>query len=200
MRRGGGTGAGAPRSPEEGTFPTRCLPSRRPGRSRPSGDGGSSRFRRLGWAPGHATTVGSAYQPAPEQIYRARPALREPPRGPAVFPAGGSDSALRLGGDSRPVQLGLRGTAAAARAGASSCPAAGVAEAQEDIHLVIRLLLCVHGRRVQITSEQGIVFQVSSVLSLSRIRLLATPWTAARQASLSITNSGACSNSCPLSW
>ena len=27
----------------------------------------------------------------------------------------------------------------------------------------------------------------------------ATPWTAARQASLSITNSGACSNSCPLS-
>ena len=28
----------------------------------------------------------------------------------------------------------------------------------------------------------------------------ATPWTAAHQASLSITNSGAYSNSCPLSW
>ena len=38
-------------------------------------------------------------------------------------------------------------------------------------------------------SEQGLVFQVSSVLSLSRIRLFATLWTAACQASLSITNS-----------
>ena len=37
----------------------------------------------------------------------------------------------------------------------------------------------------------------SSVQSLSRVRLFATPWTAARQASLSITNSGAYSNSCP---
>ena len=32
-------------------------------------------------------------------------------------------------------------------------------------------------------------FQFSSVPSLSRVRLFATPWTAARQASLSITNS-----------
>ena len=32
-------------------------------------------------------------------------------------------------------------------------------------------------------------FQFSSVQSLSRVRLFATPWTAARQASLSITNS-----------
>ena len=32
-------------------------------------------------------------------------------------------------------------------------------------------------------------FQFSSVQSPSRVRLLATPWTAARQASLSITNS-----------
>ena len=31
--------------------------------------------------------------------------------------------------------------------------------------------------------------QLSSVRSLSRVRLFATPWTAARQASLSITNS-----------
>ena len=30
---------------------------------------------------------------------------------------------------------------------------------------------------------------ISSVQSLSRVRLIATPWTAARQASLSITNS-----------
>ena len=33
------------------------------------------------------------------------------------------------------------------------------------------------------------LFQLSSVQSLSRVRLFATPWTAARQASLSITNS-----------
>ena len=39
----------------------------------------------------------------------------------------------------------------------------------------------------------------SSVQSLSYVWLFATPWTAAHQASLSITNSGAFSNSCPLS-
>ena len=38
-----------------------------------------------------------------------------------------------------------------------------------------------------------------SVQSLSHVRLFATPWTAARPASLSIINSQACSNSCPLS-
>ena len=41
---------------------------------------------------------------------------------------------------------------------------------------------------------------VSSVQSLSRVRLFTTPWTAARQTSLSITNSWACSNSCPSTW
>ena len=40
--------------------------------------------------------------------------------------------------------------------------------------------------------------QFSSVQSLSRVRLSATPWTAALQASLSITNSYP--NPCPLSW
>ena len=39
----------------------------------------------------------------------------------------------------------------------------------------------------------------SSVQSLSHVQLFATPWTAARQASLSITNYGACLNLCPLS-
>ena len=38
-----------------------------------------------------------------------------------------------------------------------------------------------------------------SVQSLICVRLSMTPWTAAHQASLSITNSRACSNSCPLS-
>ena len=33
----------------------------------------------------------------------------------------------------------------------------------------------------------------------SRVRLFVTPWTAARQASLSSPSPGACSNSCPLS-
>ena len=39
----------------------------------------------------------------------------------------------------------------------------------------------------------------SSVQSLSRVQLFVTPWTIARQASLSIINSWACSNSCPSS-
>ena len=40
----------------------------------------------------------------------------------------------------------------------------------------------------------------SSVQSLSHVWVFVTPWTAARQASLSITNSGVYSNSCPSSW
>ena len=40
---------------------------------------------------------------------------------------------------------------------------------------------------------------LSSVQSLNRVRLFATPWIAARQASLSIINSWSFSNSCPLS-
>ena len=43
---------------------------------------------------------------------------------------------------------------------------------------------------------------INSVLfsqSLSCVRLFTTPWTAARKASLSITNSWTCSNSCPSS-
>ena len=39
-----------------------------------------------------------------------------------------------------------------------------------------------------------------SVQSLSRVQLFVTPWIAAGQASLSITNSGVYSNSCPSSW
>ena len=41
--------------------------------------------------------------------------------------------------------------------------------------------------------------QFSSVQSLSHLWLFATPWTAACQGSLSFTNRGACSNSCPFS-
>ena len=41
--------------------------------------------------------------------------------------------------------------------------------------------------------------QFSSVQSLSRVQLFATPWIAARQASLSITNSGIHPDSCALS-
>ena len=40
----------------------------------------------------------------------------------------------------------------------------------------------------------------SSVQSLSHVQLFTTAWTAALQASLSITSSGDCSNSCPSSW
>ena len=41
---------------------------------------------------------------------------------------------------------------------------------------------------------------LSSVQSLSRVRLFVTPWIAARQASLFITSSWSYPNSCPLSW
>jgi len=41
---------------------------------------------------------------------------------------------------------------------------------------------------------------VQSVQSLSHVSLFATPWTTARQASLSITNFQSYPNSCPLSW
>ena len=47
------------------------------------------------------------------------------------------------------------------------------------------------------TTEQLIL--TSSVQSLSHVWLYVIPWTAAHQTSLSITNSGACSNSCPSS-
>ena len=42
-------------------------------------------------------------------------------------------------------------------------------------------------------------YELSSVQLLSCVQLFATPWTAARQASLSITNSWSFSNSCPRS-
>ena len=51
-----------------------------------------------------------------------------------------------------------------------------------------------------IQHELTIGIHTSSVQLLSHVRLFATPWTAARQASLSIINSGVYSNSCPLNW
>ena len=42
--------------------------------------------------------------------------------------------------------------------------------------------------------------QFSSVQSLSHVQLFVTPWTAAHQASLSITNSRSLLKLCPLSW
>ena len=47
--------------------------------------------------------------------------------------------------------------------------------------------------------QSEIFIQFSSVHSLSRVRLFATPWTAVRQASLSITNSRSLPVSCALS-
>ena len=44
------------------------------------------------------------------------------------------------------------------------------------------------------------VVQLSSVQSLSCIRLFVTPWTGGHQASVSITNSWSLLNSCSLSW
>ena len=46
----------------------------------------------------------------------------------------------------------------------------------------------------------GCFLVLSSVQSLSRVRLFATPWTVARQVSLSSPTPKVFSNSCPLSW
>ena len=60
-------------------------------------------------------------------------------------------------------------------------------------------------QRVGVTEQQTLsllwskVYQFSSVQLLSRVRLFATPWTTARQASLSITNSQSPPNPCPWS-
>ena len=51
----------------------------------------------------------------------------------------------------------------------------------------------------QVTGKWNWVFSSVQFQSLSCIRLFATTWTVARQASLSFTSSRACSNSCPLS-
>ena len=53
----------------------------------------------------------------------------------------------------------------------------------------IRVLLLLRGHPLGfLTSKTGVLEGLSSVQSLSCVRLLATPWTAARQTSLSITN------------
>ena len=49
-------------------------------------------------------------------------------------------------------------------------------------------------------SALSLLYGVSSVQSLSHAQLSATPWTAACQASLSITIPGACSNLGPSGW
>ena len=54
-------------------------------------------------------------------------------------------------------------------------------------------------RESDVTEQLTLYIQFSSVQPLSRVRLFATPWTAARQASLSITNSRIYSNPCPSS-
>ena len=59
---------------------------------------------------------------------------------------------------------------------------------------IIKCLLCdlscsCFGQLYEISFQIFVGSQFSSVQSLSRVQLLETPWTAARQASLSITNS-----------
>ena len=53
--------------------------------------------------------------------------------------------------------------------------------------------------KLKIKKINNFKFGLSSVQLLSHVRLFVTPWTAAPQASLSITNSWRYSNSCPLS-
>ena len=58
---------------------------------------------------------------------------------------------------------------------------------------------CIPIRKIQKWTQMYLV-QFSSVQSLNRVQLFATPWTAACRDSLSITNSQSLLNSCPLNW
>ena len=64
--------------------------------------------------------------------------------------------------------------------------------------------MCCYGQLVinlmQLDLSVFVLNLFSSVQSFSRVGLFATPWTAACQASLSITNPGAYSSSCPSTW
>ena len=64
----------------------------------------------------------------------------------------------------------------------------------DEYHLTLYIVPLIY-----LTSKQVCFLNFSSVQSLSHVWLFATPWTAACQASLSITNSRVYSNSCPLS-
>ena len=68
----------------------------------------------------------------------------------------------------------------------------GAGKPSEPLFLSIKLRCCICPHRLSV--------QFSSAQSLSQVWLLATPWTAACKASLSITNSRSLFNSCPLSW
>ena len=59
---------------------------------------------------------------------------------------------------------------------------------------------CHYSPSILIQCPGPIPIWFSSVQSLSRVQLFATPWTAARQASLSSLTPGVCSNPCPSSW
>ena len=70
--------------------------------------------------------------------------------------------------------------------------------------LSLGVTISLYKSRVWILLTETTSVQFSSVQLLSHVRLFVTPWTAARQASLSITNSRSppkpMSLSCPLSW
>ena len=62
--------------------------------------------------------------------------------------------------------------------------------AAADMPLCLEPLRCVRmSELIKLLKFNTLFSQFSSVQSLSHVRLFATPWTAARQASLSITNS-----------
>ena len=71
----------------------------------------------------------------------------------------------------------------------------GSSQLRDRIHVCY--VSCIGGGFLTTSATWKLLF--NSVQSLNHVQFFATPWTAASQAFLSITNSGACSNSCPLS-
>ena len=79
-----------------------------------------------------------------------------------------------------------------------TCPSPTISTlSKESAWFCWRMIL--HPRFGRKICNSFIFLSVIVVQALSHVRLFGTPWTAAHQASLSFTNSGASSNSCPLS-
>ena len=66
----------------------------------------------------------------------------------------------------------------------------------EYIYVYLCICICIYKYQHVYTC----IYVLSSVQSLSRVWHFVTPWTAAPQASLSLTNSLSILNPCPLSW
>ena len=170
-----GWGRWEPDAAAAGTQSLETCRESRPKRSCRPGPAPQSRSR-IGHAPpGPAHHSGPAHRPD-----------RLPPRGPQGCVVFASVESLWEGREGR-----QRTESNGGKTGISTLPSAPPANPVPPISTGTALIQDQPGQRL-FTFGQLVQW-------LSRLRLFATPWTAARQASLSITTLGACSNSYPSS-